>query len=62
MKQPETSARQPAAICHRCGGLMRFIGTEPHPVEPGADLHHFGCTGCDFAQVLTVRDDTHTAA
>jgi hypothetical protein len=32
---------------------MRLVSSEPHPTQPGVDLLTFGCTACDFVQVLT---------
>jgi len=40
--------------CDSCGGLMRLVGTEPHAVNDGVDLHTFTCTLCDSLQVTTV--------
>ncbi len=38
--------------CQRCGGLMRLVGSEPHPVEAKTDLLTFSCTTCDEYFVL----------
>ena len=32
--------------CESCGGLMRLVGSEPHPVEDKVDLLTFDCTAC----------------
>jgi hypothetical protein len=40
--------------CDRCGGPMRLVGTEPHPVYAQTDLFTFACTECDGMQVTSV--------
>jgi hypothetical protein len=40
--------------CDSCGGLMRLVGSEPHPVEAKVDLLTFNCTACDAFQVSRV--------
>ena len=42
-------------LCQRCGGLMRLIGSEPHPVEVETDLLTFCCTACDEFLVLPIE-------
>ena len=32
--------------CSECGGIMRLIGSEPHPSEAETDLLTFSCTAC----------------
>ncbi len=44
--------------CERCGGLMRLVGSEPHPVEAKVDLLTFNCTVCDAFQVSRVEIPT----
>ena len=39
--------------CGHCGGLMRLVGTEPHPIRDGTDLFTYACTACDALQVIT---------
>jgi len=39
--------------CGHCGGLMRLVGTEPHPIRDGSDLFTYACTACDALQVIT---------
>lgn len=41
---------------------MRFVSSEPHPVDGGVDLHTYGCARCDFVQVFKVPGETPTAA
>jgi hypothetical protein len=41
-----------AHLCQRCGGLMRLIGSEPHPAEAGTDLLTYSCTACEEFLVL----------
>jgi hypothetical protein len=41
---------------------MHLVSSEPHPVRVGIDLHTYGCTRCDFVQVLTVTGPEKTAA
>jgi hypothetical protein len=50
-KHRETLTSDP---CGHCGGLMRLVGTEPHPVHDGTDLFTYACTACDALQVITV--------
>ncbi|HEX3163759.1 MAG TPA: hypothetical protein VHQ92_14375 [Pseudolabrys sp.] len=40
--------------CENCGGLMRLVGSEPHPVEAKVDLLTFNCTDCGAFQVSRV--------
>ena len=40
--------------CETCGGLMRLVGSEPHPVEAKVDLLTFDCTACGALQVSRV--------
>jgi len=32
--------------CSHCGGIMRLVGSEPHPSEAETDLLTFSCTAC----------------
>jgi hypothetical protein len=41
-------------LCQRCGGLMRLVGSEPHPVEAKTDLLTYSCTACEELFVLPV--------
>jgi hypothetical protein len=43
-------------LCQHCDGLMRLIGSEPHPVEAGTDLLTFCCTSCDEFLVLPIEE------
>jgi hypothetical protein len=49
MKQIELDEMESVAplLCQGCGGLMRLIGSEPHPVEAKTDLLTYCCTTCD---------------
>jgi hypothetical protein len=47
-------------FCERCHGLMRLIGSEPHPVEAGTDLLTFCCTSCDEFLALPVPSHANT--
>ena len=38
--------------CRQCGGVMRLIGSERHPVEAQTDLLTYVCTTCDEFLVL----------
>jgi len=57
MKQIEPKGMTELAphLCQRCGGLMRLIGSEPHPVEVDTDLLTFCCTACDEFLVLPIE-------
>lgn len=50
-KEPVTLA---SLLCQRCGGLMRLVGSEPHPVEAKTDLLTYSCTACEELFVLPV--------
>jgi len=39
-------------LCQHCGGLMRLVGSEPHPVEAKTDLLTYNCTACEELLVL----------
>lgn len=43
-----------ALLCQRCGGVMRLVGSEPHPVEAKTDLLTYSCTACEEFFVLPV--------
>ena len=42
-------------LCEHCGGLMRLVGSEPHPVQSRIDLLTYACTACDEFLVLPVQ-------
>jgi hypothetical protein len=46
--------------CQRCGGLLRLLGSEPHPVQAETDLLTYVCTACDNLLVLPVRNRANT--
>jgi hypothetical protein len=48
MKNIETrnSAKISPLLCQSCAGLMRLIGSEPHPVHAETDLLTYSCTAC----------------
>ncbi len=52
----ETKSVAPRSRVERCGGLMRLVGSEPHPGEAKIDLLTFNCTACDEFQVSRCRD------
>jgi len=56
-ERKEASERAPH-LCKRCGGLMRLIGSERHPVEVSTDLLTYCCTSCDEFLVLPVEKAT----
>jgi hypothetical protein len=39
-------------FCQSCGGVMRLIGIESHPVEAETELLTYCCTACDEFSVL----------
>ena len=47
--------------CETCGGLMRLVGSEPHPVEAKVDLLTFTCTSCGAFQVSRIEIPTPDA-
>jgi hypothetical protein len=54
MKNPKDATDFAPLLCQRCGGLMRLIGSEPHPIEAKADLLTYSCTACEDFLVLSV--------
>ena len=56
-KEPKTLA---PLLCQRCGGLMRLVGSEPHPVRDNVDLLTYVCMGCDEFTVLPIENPTNT--
>jgi hypothetical protein len=46
-----------AHLCAFCGGPMRLIGSEPHPVEAKTDLLTYCCTACDEFLVLPIKSE-----
>jgi hypothetical protein len=57
MKQIQLKEVTPATPCdcQSCGGLLRLIGSEPHPVQDNTDLLTYTCTVCDEFQVVPVE-------
>ena len=41
--------------CEFCGGAMRLIGSEPHPVKDNADLLTYLCSTCGEFSVLPIE-------
>jgi len=41
-------------LCGHCGGLLRLVGSEPHPVQGNTDLLTFSCTRCEELQVVVM--------
>ena len=41
--------------CQFCGGLMRLIGSEPHPIEDNLDLLTYLCSACDEFAVSPIE-------
>ena len=54
MQQIQINPLNPSApmACSKCGGLMRLVGSEPHPVQAGTDLLTFACTQCEAFDIL----------
>jgi hypothetical protein len=48
-------------LCQDCGGLMRLIGSEPHPVEAKTDLLTYCCTACDEFLVQPITTPANNA-
>ncbi|MET0705796.1 MAG: hypothetical protein ABWY82_02970 [Tardiphaga sp.] len=46
--------------CQFCGGLMRLIGSEPHPVEDNLDLLTYLCSACDEFAVSPIESPPST--
>lgn len=53
IESKETKSLAPL-LCQRCGGLMRLIGSEPHPTEAKTDLLTYSCTACEDFLVLPI--------
>jgi len=51
---PKESQSLAPILCGQCGGLMRLVGSEPHPVEAKTDLLTYACTACDEFFVLPI--------
>ena len=47
-------------LCQLCGGVMRLIGSEAHPVEAKTDLLTYCCTACDEFLVLPIKSSANT--
>jgi len=52
--EPKEMASLAPLLCQRCGGLMRLIGSEPHPTEAKTDLLTYSCTACEDFLVLPI--------
>jgi hypothetical protein len=48
-------------LCQDCGGLMRLIGSEPHPVDAKTDLLTYCCTACDEFFVQPIKTPANNA-
>jgi hypothetical protein len=57
LKEANGSAPQ---LCQCCGGPIRLIASEPHPVETDTDVLTYWCTACDeyfvFPPLAEARD------
>jgi len=42
-------------------GLMRLIGSEPHPIEAKTDLLTYCCTACDEFFVQPIKTPANNA-
>jgi hypothetical protein len=58
MGQIELREEKPSVVLHcaGCGGLMRLVGSEPHPVQMMTDLFTYVCTSCDECLVVPSPD------
>jgi len=56
MKQTAIKPQESLAplLCPRCGGLMRLVGSEPHPIEARTDLLTYSCTACEELLAIPV--------
>jgi hypothetical protein len=52
--EPKETTSLAPLLCQRCGGLMRLIGSEPHPTEAKTDLLTYSCTTCEDFLVLPI--------
>jgi hypothetical protein len=52
--EPKETKSLAPLLCQRCGGLMRLIGSEPHPTEAKTDLLTYSCTACEDFLVLPI--------
>lgn len=50
------------ARCGKCGGLMRLIGSEPHPTKDDTDLITYSCVRCEAFEVVPAPVQGVTAA
>jgi hypothetical protein len=50
----------PLIGCQHCGGLMRLIGSESHPVQHNTELLTYCCTACDEFLVLPIESGART--
>ena len=56
--EPKETKSLAPLLCQRCGGLMRLIGSEPHPTEAKTDLLTYSCTACEDFLVLPISIPT----
>lgn len=56
MKQVQNNTFDKLApmLCGHCGGVLRLVGSEPHPVQDNTDLLTFSCTRCEELQVVVM--------
>jgi hypothetical protein len=47
-------------LCRLCGGVMRLIGSEAHPMEAKTDLLTYCCTACDEYLILPIESAANT--
>jgi hypothetical protein len=54
--EPKDTKNLAPLLCQRCGGLMRLIGSEPHPVEDKTDLLTYSCTACELPNPISATN------
>jgi hypothetical protein len=54
----DVTAAAPRLLCQYCGGVMRLIGSETHPVEANSDLLTYSCTACEEFFVQSIESQS----
>jgi hypothetical protein len=56
----QVTASAPRLLCQYCGGVMRLIGSESHPVEANTDLLTYSCAACEEFFVQSIESQSGT--
>jgi hypothetical protein len=50
------TAPAPTIACDNCSGSMRLVGSEPDPINEGAELLTYACVHCQHVQAMPMAN------